>query len=321
MHRHAGELVPELADDLLAELDDVVLGHERHLDVQLGELGLPVGPEVLVPIAARDLVVALHARDHEQLFEQLRRLRQGVPGAGLQADRDQEVAGALGRRAGQRRRLDLMEVAGVQHLAGDLVGPAAQLERAGRPAAPQVEVAVLESQVVGGRDGVVHRQRERRRLRQDSQIAGDDLDGAGGQVRVLVAGRPRGHRPRDQDAVLVAERVRVLLPEHHLDHAGGVAEVDEDDAAVVAPAGDPAGERHRRAGVARAEAAGVMGTDHGNVSPHEGSRGASDILSGHPAAHSPGVASSDGTSSSGSAGTAPSGVARSDGAAASDGVA
>ena len=104
-------------------VDDVVLGDERHLDVELGELGLPVGAEVLVAVAAGDLVVALHAGHHQQLLEQLRGLRQGVPGAGLQADRHQEVAGALGGRPGQRRRLDLVEVAGVQHLAGDLVGP------------------------------------------------------------------------------------------------------------------------------------------------------------------------------------------------------
>ena len=35
---------------------------ERHLDVELGELGLAVGAQVLVAEAARDLVVALEAR-------------------------------------------------------------------------------------------------------------------------------------------------------------------------------------------------------------------------------------------------------------------
>src|SRR6185437_6803488 len=72
----------------------------------------------------------------------------------------------------------------------------------------------------------------------------------------------------------------VLLPEDHLDHAGGVPEIDEDDPAVVAPAGHPPGERHRRAGVARAQTAGVMGTDHGNSSPHSCQGGAAAILSG-----------------------------------------
>ncbi len=101
----------------------VVLVHEAHLDVELGELRLPVGAEVLVPVAARDLVVALHAGDHQQLLEQLRALRQGVPAAGLQPGRDQEVARALGGRPGQGRRLDLDEA---------VVGRA----RRGRPCSP-----------------------------------------------------------------------------------------------------------------------------------------------------------------------------------------
>ena len=54
---------------------------EGHLDVDLGELGLAVGPQVLVAEAAGELVVALEAGDHQQLLEQLRRLRQGVEAA------------------------------------------------------------------------------------------------------------------------------------------------------------------------------------------------------------------------------------------------
>ena len=82
-----GDLVadelPQLDQDFLGELDDVLLVHEGHLDVQLGKFRLAVSSEVLIAVAARNLVVALHAGDHEQLLEQLRRLRQGVPGARL----------------------------------------------------------------------------------------------------------------------------------------------------------------------------------------------------------------------------------------------
>jgi hypothetical protein len=46
--------------------------------IDLGELGLAVGAQVLVAEAAHDLVVAVEAGNHQQLFEQLRRLRQGV---------------------------------------------------------------------------------------------------------------------------------------------------------------------------------------------------------------------------------------------------
>ena len=104
----ADELLPQRGGDGLAELDDVVLLDEAHLDVELGELGLPVGAEVLVAVAARDLVVALGAGHHQQLLEQLRALRQRVPGAGPQPRRHEEVAGALrawsGSASGSRPR-------------------------------------------------------------------------------------------------------------------------------------------------------------------------------------------------------------------------
>ena len=99
------------------DVDDVVLVDEGHLDVELGELGLAVGAQVLVAEAARDLVVALVAAHHQQLLEELRRLRQRVPRARLQAAGHEEVARALGRRAREDRRLDLEEVALVEDVA------------------------------------------------------------------------------------------------------------------------------------------------------------------------------------------------------------
>ena len=51
---------------------------ERHFQVQLRELRLAVGPQVLVAEAAGDLHVAVVAGDHQDLLVKLRRLRQGV---------------------------------------------------------------------------------------------------------------------------------------------------------------------------------------------------------------------------------------------------
>src|SRR5690242_21379003 len=53
--------------------------------------------------AARDLVVAVEARHHQDLLEQLRALRQRVELAFVHARRDQEIARALGRGLGQDR--------------------------------------------------------------------------------------------------------------------------------------------------------------------------------------------------------------------------
>ena len=55
----------------------------------------------------------------------------------------------------------------------------------------------------------------------------------------------------------------VLVADDHLHHAAGLAQVEEGDAAVVASARHPAGERHGGADVLGAQGAGVMGADHG----------------------------------------------------------
>ena len=72
------------AHHLLGEVQDVVLDDERQLDVELRELGLAIRPLILVAEAACDLEVALETADHQQLLEDLRRLRQRVERAALQ---------------------------------------------------------------------------------------------------------------------------------------------------------------------------------------------------------------------------------------------
>ena len=121
----------------------------------------------------------------------------------------QEVAGALGGRAGQRRRLDLDEVALVQHVAGDLVGLAAQPQRRGRAGAAQVQVAVLEPDLLADLGVLVDRERQRRGLGEHGQLGGGDLDlrrwaGRGSRCR---PGR-RDDLAGDLHAELVAQPVR-----------------------------------------------------------------------------------------------------------------
>jgi hypothetical protein len=60
------------------EGQDFFLVHEGHFHVELGEFRLAVGAESSSRKAAGDLVVFFHTGNHEQLFENLRRLRQGV---------------------------------------------------------------------------------------------------------------------------------------------------------------------------------------------------------------------------------------------------
>ena len=135
--------LPQCLDDVLAEADDVVLLHEAGFDVELGEFRLAVRAEVLIAVAAGDLVVLLEAAHLQELLEQLRGLRQRVPGTRRQAGGDHEVAGAFRRRTGQRRGFDLDVAVLVEQLAGHAVGLGAQAQVAGGAGAAQVQVAVL----------------------------------------------------------------------------------------------------------------------------------------------------------------------------------
>ena len=191
-HLVAGELPPQRGDDLLRQRDDVVLVDERHLDVQLGELRLPVGAEVLVPVAAGDLVVPLHPGDHQQLLEQLRRLRQRVPGARAAA------APAPGSRArppewsgsasGSRSPRSPARPAP----AGDPVGLRPQPQRRRRTGPAQVQVAVPEPDVLADVDVVVDRERQRRRLGEHLQlVATTSISPVGRSGFSLPSGRRR----------------------------------------------------------------------------------------------------------------------------------
>ncbi len=171
---------------------------EAHLEVELGEFGLSVAAQVLIPVAAGDLHVAVDAGDHQQLLELLGALRQRVERARLEATRDDEVPGTLGRALDEGRRLDLHEAIGVMDLADGLHHPAAEHQASLHRLAPDVEVAVLETQaLVDGRIGVVDVERRRLGLGQDVDAGRLQLDRPGRQLGVLGAGQPWGdRRPR-----------------------------------------------------------------------------------------------------------------------------
>lgn len=91
-----------MGHEALVELQDVLHLHEAHLQVQLGEVGLAVGAEVLVPEAAGDLEVAVQPRHHQHLLEELGGLGQGVEEAGLVAVGHQEVPGPFRGAFGEK---------------------------------------------------------------------------------------------------------------------------------------------------------------------------------------------------------------------------
>ena len=218
----------------------VVLVDEAHLGVELHELVLAVGAQVLVAQAAGDLVVAVDAGDHQQLLEQLRRLRQGVERPRLLARRHEELAGPLGRGRHEHRRLDLDEALRLHRPADRRVDAAADAQVALHALAPQVEVAVLQADVLVDLVGAgVDRERRRRGRAQHLDRAVADLDLAGRQVGVDGALRALADDAGDPHDVLAADVDGVV--DDALHDAGVVADVDEGEVlAVLAPASHPA---------------------------------------------------------------------------------
>ena len=266
----AGDLAPQPVDHVLGDGDHVFPGDEGHLQVDLGELGLPVGAEVLVAEAPGELVVPLQPADHQELLEQLRGLWQRVPVTRAQPHRHQEVPRPLRGGPGQVGRLHIDEPVVAHDVADQVGGLGADAQRPGHLLAPDVQVAVLEPDLFTQRHVALDRERQRVGLAEDLQVVGHDLDRAGGQLGVLVPGGPGPHGAGDAHAEFGAQPVprvlaglrRVVTAPDDLDDATGVPQVDEDDATMVAPPRHPAGQYHRFTGVRRAQRPGSMGADH-----------------------------------------------------------
>ena len=260
----AGDGLDPAGHGLLDEAEDVLLVDEGGLHVELGELELAVGAEVLVPPAAGHLVVAVDARHHQQLLEQLGGLGQGEERSRHQPGGHEEVAGALGGRAGQGGGFHVDEAGGVHGRPQGRHQPGANLEvlRHLRPA--QVEVAVAQPEVLVDLDALVEREGRRLGLVEDLEAGGGDLHLTGGQVGIDRALGPGAHRALHPDHVLRPEPVGLGAAgggrvEHDLDETFPVAQVDEDNPAMIPTVGHPAAQGDLRPLVGSPERAGVAG--------------------------------------------------------------
>ena len=236
----------------ISVVEELLVG-EAHLDVELRDLLDAVGPEILVPEADRDLVVAVESRDHCQLLEDLRALRQRVEASLLEPARDDEVSRTLGCRLEEDRRLDVEESSGLHLSADDPDHLSAQDDVSLELVAPQVEPAVAQAQRLV-HVLLVELERQRSRAAHDLELVDLELDLTGRHVRVDRLGAARNQRPLGAEYELVPDLVRELGcvsrrlgVDHELRDPGPVTEVDEDQAAVVATTCRPAGQGERLA--------------------------------------------------------------------------
>jgi hypothetical protein len=259
-----GEFFKDAGDDRLHRREHVFLRHKTHLDVELVEFARQtVGARVLVAEAGRDLEVAVEARHHQQLLVLLRRLRQRVELAGMDARGHQEVARAFRRGRGQDRRVELEEALPFHAPAHRLDDLDAGHDVLVQLFAAQIEEAVFQADVFGIFVVAEHRQRKVAGRAQHLDLADIDLDLAGRQVVIVGAlGAAAGlavhphHEFRAQ--LLGLRKCRRVRIDHALGKAIMVAQIDEQHAAMVAHAVDPAREANRLADVALAERAACM---------------------------------------------------------------
>ncbi len=179
---HIQHLFEHPLQEALLDGHHVVLVDKGHLQVDLGELGLAVGPQVLVPEAAGDLHIAVKAGEHQQLLILLGGLGQGVELAGVDPGGHQIVPGALGGGLGEHGGLDLVEALLVEVVPGDLGDLVAGGDHLLHVRAAQVQIAVLQAQHIVGL-GVLHDLKGRGlRLGQQAQLGDIYLDVAGGDL-------------------------------------------------------------------------------------------------------------------------------------------
>ncbi|MNV00917.1 hypothetical protein D3C71_911010 [compost metagenome] len=75
---HTFHVLPQTTYQRFHDFAHLWCGHEGSLDVDLGKFRLTVSAQVFVAEAFHDLIVAIETGHHQQLFEQLWRLRQRV---------------------------------------------------------------------------------------------------------------------------------------------------------------------------------------------------------------------------------------------------
>ena len=99
-------LSPQVHQHAFDNGEHICLVDERGFQVDLGELRLAIGAEVLVAKTTRELEVPVEPGHHQQLLVDLRRLGQRVELTGVHATRHEVVASPLRGRLGEDRRFD-----------------------------------------------------------------------------------------------------------------------------------------------------------------------------------------------------------------------
>ena len=219
-------------------MENILHIHKGHFQVDLGEFRLTVSTEILVTEAACDLDIAVHARNHQQLLVDLRRLGQGIEFAVMHTGRDQIVSRTFRCGLHHHRRFDLDEVVGIEVLSGSQCNLVAHNQIVLQRRTAQIQIAVFQTQFLVGLGLVGDCERRCLCLGQYTQIVNQNLKSAGFHF-LVDAGTLCDYALCHQHIFAVAgcslfENGTVcLVVECQLYNAGAVTEINENQIAQV----------------------------------------------------------------------------------------
>ena len=257
-----------MGDHPFHDPDDILFGDEGHLHIDLREFRLTVRPEVLVAEAFDDLKIAVESGNHQQLLEDLRRLGEGVKHPLIHPAGDQVIAGPFRRALRQKGGFHLDESLAVKIVprrGGDAAPQNQVLLDLGTP---EIEVAVLETDVFGDLRRSIQHKGRRLRLVEDLQVIGQHLDLAGLQIGIFHPLRSSADRPVDGQNEFAPDPSRPLSWQAALtsglkttcDKSFPVPQIDKDDAAVIPAPVSPAHQDHFLPGMGCIDISAVMGS-------------------------------------------------------------
>ena len=261
----AGELLEHAGEHRLDGGKHIVLRDEAHLEIELVEFaGAAVGAGVFIAEAGRDLEVAVKARHHQQLLEHLRRLGKRIEFAGMHAAGHQIVARAFRAAGGEDRRLEFGEAL-LDHAAAQARDHlAAQHDIGVQPIAAQIEEAIFQADVFGIISLAGNRHRQLIGGGLDSDVLRAHLDLAGGQPGIDRTRLAQHHLAGDGDDRFHPDAIkhrkgRRRRAGNDLGDAMVVAQIDEQHAAMVALAVNPARQLDGLAGIGAAQLGAIVG--------------------------------------------------------------
>ena len=251
----------DFLENAFHQIHHVGLFNKRHLDVDLGELGLTISAQVLIAEATGNLVIALDAADHEHLLELLRRLRQSIELARVRTGRHEVIARAFRSRVCKNRSFNLDETALVESLTHCLGNLVAKQKVRVHLRATKVEITPLHTGGFVRLDAVLDGEMRCDRSVEDFDGSRENLDFTGDHVGVLGTLATRTNATGNLQNILAAKMLGdmellfadAIGVDNDLRIPLAIAKVAEDQSTMVAIVPSPAGKHNLTPNIALAQ--------------------------------------------------------------------